>query len=135
MRTTFILPGIVTTLLAVEMIGLVPAMAFGEPQINAQFPVRESGELSPPIVAPPIHECAAAVYVYGFVPGATVRVLANGTEVVGNAMPEVGFAEISLTRPLTLSDVITATQTVGTITSAPSYDPVPVGPYPALTTP
>jgi outer membrane protein assembly factor BamB len=107
-----------------------------DPGIHPNFPVRDRSNLSPPIVAPPIHNCALAVWVYGFVPSkkATVRVFANGS-IVGQDTPEVGFARIKLTRPLVLNESITATQTVGGITSGPSYDPVIVGAYPALTTP
>jgi hypothetical protein len=106
-----------------------------EPRINEQFPVRDSSNLSPPVVARPIHECAVAVWVSGFVPWATVRVYANGSHLVGQATSPVGFLKVPLTRSLVLGEVITATQTVGTITSGPSYDHVPTEPYPALTRP
>jgi hypothetical protein len=40
----------------------------GQPSPNPDVPVREKGQLSPPIVRDPIHECARAVHVSGFIP-------------------------------------------------------------------
>jgi hypothetical protein len=104
------------------------------PKINDQFPVKDRSNLSPPIVAAPIHECARVVFVYGFIPKATVEVFASGS-LVGTDSPIMGFAEIKLTRALVLNEAITARQKVGAQISGPSYDPVIVSPYPALTTP
>jgi hypothetical protein len=73
-----------------------------EPRINPQFPVWASDNLSPPIVQPPIHPCALAVFVYGFVPGATVRMYANSSELVGQDEPVVGFATLKVSLPLSL---------------------------------
>lgn len=38
------------------------------PRINREFPVRDKSSLSPPSVQGPLHECAHAVFVYGFLP-------------------------------------------------------------------
>lgn len=105
------------------------------PSINEHFPVDSRSNVSPPIVVPPLHECARAVRVSGFVPKATVRVFANGSELVGTDNPKHGSADIQLTRALVLGDVITATQTIGLVPSDRSYDPVTVIPYPTITTP
>ncbi len=99
-----------------------------DPNLNGQFPVNRE-TLSPPIVSDPIHECAKAVHVSGFIPHAMVRVLEDGLE-VGHATPFFGDDDIALTHALTLGRHITATQTVGSVTSPPSYDPVTVTGYP-----
>jgi outer membrane protein assembly factor BamB len=110
-----------------------PAWGQG-PDINQRFPIREKSNLSPPIVVPPIHDCALAVRVTGFVPGAVVRVFANGLD-VGAAKPTDDPADIKLKKAVGLGDAITATQTVGSVTTDPSYDSVIVSAYPAMTTP
>jgi hypothetical protein len=122
------------------MVGLVALFAAGwawadEPAINQRFPVEGRSSVSPPIVLSPIHECARFVKVSGFVPKAIVRIFANGSEPIGTDNPKHGSAEIKLTRPLVLGDVITATQTIGSIPSDHSYDPVTVTAYPAITKP
>ena len=94
--------------------------------------MKEPGQLSPPMVGKPIHECAEAVHIYGFIPHATVTVYANTTERVGEASPHFGFADISLSRPLKLGDSITATQTVDGVTSDHSILPVVVSALPDL---
>jgi outer membrane protein assembly factor BamB len=111
-----------------------PAQA-QEPNISERFPIRGRANLSPPIVVPPIHECARFVSVAGFVPKALVQVFANGSELIGTDKPKHSPAKIKLTRPLVLGDSITATQTIGLVPSDPSYDAVTVDSYPALTTP
>jgi hypothetical protein len=103
-----------------------------EPRINREFPVDEHN-LSVPIVDHPIHECALAVHVSGFVPKATIQAFAGGVE-VGRDTPFVGYGDIKLTRPLVLGEIITARQTVGTVPSGDS-DVVTVEKYPNLTTP
>jgi len=103
----------------------------GDVRLNERFPVQDPSSLSPPIVAAPIHVCAKAVHVSGFIPHATIRVFANAVEVIGNATPYFGFADIALTRELNLGDAITATQEVNGVTSAQSWSPVTVTPYPA----
>src|SRR5215510_1237173 len=122
-------------LAAIVLFGGLKLANADEPQLNDRFPVKDPSNLSPPIVAPPIHECALAAYVYGFIPGATVSVFANGSELIGQANPVVGFAEIKLTRALVLGDSSTARQKVGGVKSGHSYDPVIVEPYPVLTKP
>src|SRR5215472_15260181 len=52
-------------------------------QGNDHYPLRGPDELSPPSVQPSIYKCARAVSVYGFIPGATVDVYANGLEHLG----------------------------------------------------
>ncbi|SEE40939.1 Transglutaminase-like superfamily protein [Streptomyces sp. 2231.1] len=95
-----------------------------EPRINDRYPIEKS--LSPPVVGKPIPECSEAVYVSGFVPGATVRVFANGSELLAEVVCEFGFAEIPLQRPLKLGESVTATQTVENLTSTHSAWPVKV---------
>ena len=47
--------------------------------------------LSPPTVIPPLYECATAVSVEGFVPGATIDIYANGARMgVGYQMHHGG---------------------------------------------
>jgi hypothetical protein len=106
------------------------------PNINDRFPVKESGELSSPIVSP-VGECAKAVHVSGFIAHATIRVFVNGsTPPAGIAHPYFADVDIPLAQPLKLGDKVTATQEVQGITSNPSVDPMVVGPYPsALNTP
>src|SRR5262245_28865355 len=123
--------GVVCFLLAAVTLALGPPQQ-NRPQINDHFPVDER-DLSPPSVDHPIHECALSVHVFGFIAKATVQVFAGGVE-VGHDTPFVGFGDIKLTRPLVLGEVITAKQTVGTVTSVDS-DPVTVEKYPKLTTP
>ncbi len=103
-----------------------------EPQIHGEYPIESGVQLSPPIVAKPIHECAAAVHVYGFMPHAEVRVYANANELIGQATPDFAFADIALSRALVLGERISATQTVNNLDSAHSVDPVEVGPYPSI---
>jgi hypothetical protein len=110
------------------------------PRINDRFPLTNSNELSPPLVGSPIHECAQAVIVSGFVPFATLRVYAGGTHLVGhldNAWlgPLGEGAVVQLTRPLVRNEKITATQTVGNLTSVHSYVPVLVTAYDVTTLP
>jgi outer membrane protein assembly factor BamB len=113
---------------------LIPGSASGQ-DTSEPFPVRERGNISPPIVGSPIHECAVVVSVSAFVPKVLVQVFANGSELVGSDKPKHSPATIKLTRPLVLGDIITATQTIGSIPSNQSHDAVPVTSYPALTTP
>jgi hypothetical protein len=97
-----------------------------QPRPNEGAPIRSAGQLSPPIVREPIHECARAVHVEGFIPHAQVVVYANGVEVVGQRRPYVGFDDIPLTRPLSAGDQITATQAAFGLTSAHSQHAVTV---------
>lgn len=97
-----------------------------EPNIHREFQVREPGDLSPPIVAKPINECARAVHVSGAVPHALIEVFANGNELVGKDATWVGQGDITLTRALKIGDVITAQQTVNGVVSHRSIQPVTV---------
>jgi hypothetical protein len=99
-----------------------------EPRLNDRFPIGEN--LSPPVIRRPIYECAEAVHVSGFVPHAVVRVFASGAELLAEVNPPFGFADVNLSRPLVLGDLLTATQTVMGIDSGPSQPAVPVEPLP-----
>ena len=109
---------------------LCGSLEAGGPHINPRFPLKDPDQLSPPFVHKPIHECAKAVFVSGFIPHAKVRVYVGQVELVGEAEPHFGSAEILLTRALVLGEGITATQTVNNMTSEHSYVPVVVGPIP-----
>jgi hypothetical protein len=85
--------GIIWTLLALMMLS-TPSPA-DEPRINREFPVNERN-LPAPIVDP-VHECALAVHVSGFIPKATVTVFAGGVP-VGSDTPFVSYGDIKLTR-------------------------------------
>src|ERR1700682_4617496 len=115
-------PSSATTVLLLIAFSTVEMVRADDPTINQRLPIKERSNLSPPIVEPPIHECALAVKVSGFVPKAMIHVFANGSELVGTANPKHGPAEVPLKRPLVLGDVITATQTVAGVTSVQSYD-------------
>jgi len=91
-----------------------------EPRPNKQAPVKEGGQLSPPVVQKPIYECARAVHVDGFIPHATVTVYANGVEVIAKDQPYVGYADLKTSRALVVGDAITAVQQAFGLTSAPS---------------
>ncbi len=108
-------------------------------QGNDHYPLRGPDELSPPRVQPPIYTCAQAVSVYGFIPGATVDVYANGLEHLGRiSAPDTYWPiphDVKVSRPLNVGDVISATQTYTGISSKQSFDPVVVGDAPAITTP
>ncbi len=107
----------------------------GPPHISGQFPVKESGNLSPPIVSP-VGECARAVHVSGFVPHAIIRVFVNSAGPIGTRHAYFADDDVPLSVVLKLGDKVTATQEVLGITSAPSVDPMVVGPSPSgLNTP
>jgi len=99
------------------------------PVLNDHYPIKSGNELSPPIVSP-VSECAKAVHVSGYIPHALIAVFANHTEQIGTANPYFADTDVQLTRELHLNDIVTATQTVNSFTSAQSTDPVTVGPYP-----
>jgi hypothetical protein len=104
----------------------------GEARPNEQAPIREAGQLSPPIVRKPIYECARAVHVEGFIPHALVVVYANKIEVVGHRHPYFGYDDIPLLRALVPGDQITATQAAFGFTSDQSYEKVVVEHQPKL---
>ncbi len=71
--------------------------------------------LSPPIVGSPIYACTNQVVVSGFVPGATVRVFVNGTE-VGSAVanfPDRHVFTLPFSLTVSPTQVVTATQRFG----------------------
>ena len=102
-----------------------------DPDINKRYPVGD-GVLSPPMVYSPIHQCAEAVHVYGFIPHAHIRVYANGNELVGETETEYGFTDVALTRSLDIGEAISATQTVDGATSVRTHHPAVVSPYPTI---
>lgn len=98
-------------------------------RINDRFPVNATN-LSPPNVGYPIHECAQAVFVFGFIPGASIQVFSGGNQLVGQQNNTFfAFTVVHLNRELNLGEQITATQTVEGKTSAQSYVPVIVEAY------
>jgi len=108
--------------------GLLPHHRRQIGQISEEFPAKDRSNLLPPIVVGPIHDCARMVKVVGFVPQATIRVFANGSE-MGTENAKHEPAKITLSRALVLGDVVTATQSVGAISGARSCDPVKVTAY------
>jgi len=111
-----------------------------EVRINERFPITNRNELSPPLVLQPIHECAQAVGVSGFIPHATVKIFSGGNQLMGQLndaqiIPFGQYAVVPLTRTLNLNEKITATQTVGNLTSVESYVPVIVEAYDTTTLP
>jgi hypothetical protein len=77
--------------------------------------------LSPPTVGAPLYECATAVTISGFVPGATLTIYANGTTKVGGGVSDAPWGQsFAVNPPLVASQNITATQTYGSVMSAPS---------------
>jgi len=74
--------------------------------------------------------------VTGYIAGAVVKVIANGVEQVGiDNDPRFPEDDITLTRPLRLTDSIRATQSLLGFTSSPSVDPVSPSQYPPLNKP
>ena len=72
--------------------------------------------LSPPLVGAPLYQCAKAVVVYGFDPGATLDVQVNGTTVlagVAGGFPQPQGALLTLPAPLVAGEVIRARQKAG----------------------
>ena len=99
--------------------------------------------LSPPTVIPPLYECATAVSVEGFVPGATIDIYANGAR-MGGGVSDAPWGQSFSVPALVAGQLVTATQTVSGITSLPSkavevvsfFKTHPEGlPKPALETP
>jgi hypothetical protein len=90
------------------------------------FPPESEEQLSPPIVSDPIYECAEAVFVHGFTPGAAVRVYADRNDLVGERLCHFGAAKIGLKRPLKPGEKVTATQSINNLISAHSLRPVTV---------
>lgn len=79
------------------------------------------GKLSPPTVGAPLYECATAVTVSGFVPGATITVYANGATTIAGGISDAPWGQHFAVSPqLVAGQNITATQTFNGVTSAPS---------------
>ena len=76
--------------------------------------------LSPPLVGAPLYECAKAIVVYGFDPGAMLDVQQNGATIlagVAGGFPQPQGALLTLPAPLATGDVIRARQKAGGLTS------------------
>lgn len=100
----------------------------GEPQRNDRVPIRSAEQIPWPRIRLP-HECARAVYVGSIIPHARVRIYANVTELIGDQLVYVGYDDnFPLTRPLTSTDSLTATQEAFGLVSQPSNPAVAVGP-------
>jgi len=83
--------------------------------------------LSPPTVNDPLYECATAVTVEGFVPGAKIDIYANGTILIGGGISDSPWGQsFSVNPPLSVGQKITATQTFGGHTSPHSKEVVVV---------
>jgi Cutinase len=81
----------------------------------------DEGVLSPPILVGPLLACATAVRVTGFIPGADVRILRNGTDDIGGAEGwDPDGQMFPLTDALEIGWEITAVQIFGGATSPPS---------------
>ena len=98
---------------------------------NERYPLSDPANLAPPIIDPVVRDCARAVHVRGFVPGALVQVWSNDFEEIGRAAPHFGDEDIAIYRPLDVEDILTATQTVDGVTSPHSPVPVLVETWPA----
>jgi len=104
----------------------------GKVIINPKYPIRgDNGvNLSPPQVEQ-TNECAKAVWVDSFVPGAEITVFKGGSTLIGGPFAtQFGFAAVPLTVTLATGESITAKQTVNGVTSAPSL-PMIVGTMPS----
>jgi hypothetical protein len=80
--------------------------------------------LSKGAFAKPLYECGECVWLFGFFPGATVRIFSHGNEFLGESVvrPD-GQAHVDLKRALTARDDLSAVQTAcaslgGPVTSA-----------------
>ena len=76
--------------------------------------------LSPPVLHLPLLECAGAVTVSGFVPGAKIEIFANGTAIGDGIGDSPDGQSFSVSPALVSTETITATQTWGGVTSGPS---------------
>jgi outer membrane protein assembly factor BamB len=107
--------------------GLLAAAAACGPQDPHIVPrpdnLREDRRLlSAPILQQPIYACAQSVVVKGFVPGATLKVLVNGTPPpVGSVTSWLSDGQnVIVSAPFVQGQQITVTQTFGGATSGPS---------------
>lgn len=107
----------------VLLIASVSALAAKDVVINKNWPIRNnagSPELSPPVVEQ-TNQCATQVFVWGFVPGATITVFIGGSTVIGGPVDSTwGFIVVPTTHPLNINDKITAIQEVNGVKSKPS---------------
>lgn len=81
----------------------------------------EESRLSPLTVSSPLYECATAVSVQGFVPGAKIDIYADNATHIGGGVSDAPWGQsFSVNPPLVAGQLITATQTVDGVTSPPS---------------
>jgi hypothetical protein len=81
--------------------------------------------LSPPIIVAPLLNCGTAVVVKGFIPGAEIRILADGAPIGGGPSDAPWGQSFPVNPALKSPSQVTATQTFDGHTSQPST-PVPV---------
>lgn len=95
------------------------------------------GGVQPPLLIPPLLECALCLRAYGVIPGATVRMKDGATE-VGNAIAGWGAADVGLSPAAAPNHTLTALHTHcgadGPLTT-PGLKVTPVLRGPALTLP
>jgi hypothetical protein len=112
----------------------MPGIAGAKVYVNPKFPITgqdaPGGTLSPPMISA-VDDCSAHVYVDSYMPKATVKVILNGTMVIGTATPVFAFTSVKLTQQVHFGDKLSATQSVNGLTSAPSNPPVVVGKMPS----
>lgn len=78
----------------------------------------EKTRLSPPTVNSPLYDCATAVTVEGFVPGAKIDIYADTTTLIGGGVSDSPWGQsFSVNPALSAGQKITATQTVKGVTS------------------
>lgn len=113
---TFLVPLVAAPYL-LFLFGCCPPFCRPSPEPKPESKYR----LSPPTVNAPLYECATAVTVAGFVPGAKIDIYANGVSLIGSGVSDAPWGQsFPVTPPLSAGQVITATQSVGGDTSAPS---------------
>lgn len=111
------------TLFLIGMLAATPTTAQpsggGHPS-DRRPPQDDPTVLSPPIVMEPIYECSKLVGVRGFVPHAKLVVFVNGVADASATGLDPNGHQLSLSAPTVAGQVITATQEVGGVVSAPS---------------
>jgi hypothetical protein len=82
--------------------------------------LKETRFLSPPIVGAPLYQCAKAVVVYGFCPGARLDLEVNGSIVLAGVpagFPQPQGALLTIPAPLVAGDIVRARQKSAGLTS------------------
>lgn len=85
---------------------------------NPQFPVDKSTLPLPSVSTPAV--CAEVIGITLCVPGAIIRIIANGTESLGEDVATFGDVDIKLKRRLKALDSLAITQTVDGVESQPT---------------